>query len=81
MKTAKTLQTIAIGLALALIYTTPVLAAGDDGNANITPVVTVAPTLFAAGKASNAYLCVSKGCVHFLETTDGLLLVCVNSLG
>ena len=37
-------------------------AAGDDpGNAKITPVITVAPTLFTAGQASNAYLCVSNG--------------------
>ena len=60
MKTSKTLLTLAIGLALALTSAAPVHA-DDGGNAKITPVVTVAPTLFAAGKASNAYLCVSNG--------------------
>ena len=62
MKTAKTLRALAVGLALALTSTTRVVADDDgSGNAKITPVVTVAPTLFAAGKASNAYLCVSNG--------------------
>lgn len=60
-ETSKTLLTLAIRLALALTAAAPVNADGDGANARITPVITVAPTLFAAGKASNAYLCVSNG--------------------
>ena len=61
MKTSMTLLTLAIRLALALTPAAPVHADDDGGTAKITPVVTVASTLFAAGKASNAYLCVSNG--------------------
>jgi hypothetical protein len=50
MKTAKTLLTLAIGLALALTCATPAVADDDGGDAKITPVVTVAPTNVPAGK-------------------------------
>src|SRR5689334_3206926 len=35
--------------------------AQDSGNAQITPVVTVAPNLFAVGQFSTTFVCISNG--------------------
>ena len=60
MKTPHLLSPFVIVLALGLSPVTSTLADVTD-NSQITPVITVAPNLFAAGQPSNAFVCISNG--------------------
>jgi hypothetical protein len=60
MRLSKALAIVLLVLASGLFRDIPVWA--DDGNnSQITPVVTVAPNLFAAGQVSNTFVCISNG--------------------
>jgi len=60
MKLLKGSWPLVLALASGL---SPVISASADSpdNAQITPVVTVAPNLFAAGQLSNTFVCISNG--------------------
>src|SRR5262249_26619415 len=60
MKQLKVSRLLVLVLAAGLVYVTSARADSPDG-AQITPVVTVAPNLFAAGQLSNTFVCISNG--------------------
>jgi Collagen triple helix repeat (20 copies)/Chaperone of endosialidase/Head domain of trimeric autotransporter adhesin len=61
MKLSNVLTIILFVLASCLFPANPVRADDDEVNSQITPVVTVAPNLFPAGRLSDTFVCVSNG--------------------
>ena len=60
MRLSKALAIVLLVLASGLCRDITVWA-DDANNSQITPVVTVAPNLFAAGQVSNTFVCISNG--------------------
>ena len=60
MRLSKALAIVLLVLASGLCRDVTVWA-DDANNSQITPVVTVAPNLFAAGQVSNTFVCISNG--------------------
>src|SRR5262245_31180784 len=60
MEPLKESRLLVLVLVLGLSQVLPARADSPD-NAQITPVVTVAPNLFAAGQLSNTFVCISNG--------------------
>src|SRR5262245_22579120 len=61
MNMSKTTLRSLVCATMLLLLGAPALAGDDGGNSKITPVVTVTPNILAAGKSSNAFVCISNG--------------------
>lgn len=83
MKLSKVLSIVLLMITSSMF---PAIAArADDGNnSQITPVVTVAPNLFAVGQVSNTFVCISNGnpsSTKSIQTGDVFHLTFDASLG
>jgi hypothetical protein len=82
MKTKRTEITIEVEEVIhAANYRHPLTHAWCPDCGDLVPMLRPEPAAGIAGKTvREVNQLVEAGCVHFLETPDGLLLVCVNSL-
>src|SRR5262245_39060941 len=61
MKLSKALSIALFVIAACLFPAIPARAGADEAKSQITPVVTVAPTLFPLGQLSDTFVCISNG--------------------